>query len=446
MLFIYCWALTLYTWILMITTKYVRDNIDAIRASLGKRRSDYPIDELLQLDNEWRKLKTELQELQAKRNKASLEISESKKKGGNAEDRIKALKGIKERIDEIEAEVPSYEDKINRLLWNLPNILHDSVKYGADESGNTEVRKWGDTSKKSQLSHTDILEKRGFLDVERAAKTSGARFYFLKGDLVQMGIALEKFVLNELAKKGYVSVLPPYMIRKEHYMGVTALGDFEDALYRVTDSEEVASKKEYERTEDNLFLIATSEHAIAAMHAGELFSAKDLPLRYAGISPCFRREAGSHGKDTKGIFRVHQFEKVEQFIFCREEDSWRYYDELINNEEEIFRKLKIPYHVIEMCTGDIGVVAAKKIDIEGWFPSQGKYRELTSGSNCTDWQSRRLDIKYDEGGERRYVHTLNATGVAVERTLAAIVENYYNEDGSITVPDVLVSYMGKDRI
>jgi seryl-tRNA synthetase len=182
------------------------------------------------------------------------------------------------------------------------------------------------------------------------------------------------------------------------------------------------------------------------MHAGELFSAKQLPLKYAGISPCFRREAGAHGKDTKGIFRVHQFEKVEQFIFCREEDSWKYYDELIKNEEEIFQKLKIPYHVIEMCTGDIGVVAAKKIDVEGWFPGQGKYRELTSGSNCTDWQSRRLDIKYDEGGERRYVHTLNATGVAVERTLAAIVENYYNEDGSITVPEVLVPYLGKSKI
>ena len=430
----------------MITTKYLRDNLDAIRESLKKRRSDYPIDRLLELDAEWRKLRTELQELQSKKNKASLEVSESRKKGLDAGEKIKALQEIKAKAEEIEAELPSYEEKINELLWNLPNILHESVKYGADESGNTEVRKWGETSKRIQLTHTEILEKKGYLDIERAAKTSGARFYFLKGDLVQLGIALEKFVLDELSKKGYTPVLPPYMLRKESYKGATALGDFEDALYRVTDSEEVKAKGDYERTEGELFLIATSEHAIAAMHAGELFSAKQLPLKYAGISPCFRREAGAHGKDTKGIFRVHQFEKVEQFIFCREEDSWKYYDELIKNEEEIFQKLKIPYHVIEMCTGDIGVVAAKKIDVEGWFPGQGKYRELTSGSNCTDWQSRRLDIKYDEGGERRYVHTLNATGVAVERTLAAIVENYYNEDGSITVPEVLVPYLGKSKI
>jgi seryl-tRNA synthetase len=185
---------------------------------------------------------------------------------------------------------------------------------------------------------------------------------------------------------------------------------------------------------------------MAAMHAGEVFSAKDLPIRYVGASPCFRREAGAHGKDTKGIFRVHQFEKVEQFIFCKQDDSWKYYEELINNEEDLLQKLNIPYHRIEMCTGDIGIVAAKKVDLEGWFPSQQKYRELTSASNCTDWQSLRLDIKYDDKGERKYVHTLNATGIAVQRTIAAIAENYYNENGTITVPEVLVPYMGKKVI
>ncbi len=431
----------------MITTKYVRDNLEEIRKSLGKRKSDYPLEELLKLDEEWRKLRTELQELQAKKNKASLEISKVKKEGGNAEEQIKALQDIKLRAEEIEGELPSYEARINDLLWNMPNVLHESVKYGKDENDNVEIRKWGDTSKSSTLSHSDILEKMGLVDIERAAKVAGARFYYLKGDLVHLGIALEKFVLDELAGKGFISVLPPYMVRKEYYKGVTSLGDFEDALYKATDSEEAGKKKEYERVEDNLFLIATSEHAIAAMHAGELFSAKELPLKYAGISPCFRREAGAHGKDTKGIFRVHQFEKVEQFIFCREQDSWKYFDELVANEESIFQKLGIPYHAIEMCTGDIGIVAAKKIDIEGWFPSQGKYRELTSASNCTDWQSRRLDIKYDEAGERKYVHTLNATGVAVERTLAAIAENYYDEKtGKITVPKVLVPYMGKEEI
>ena len=433
---------------IMITTKYVRDNLDAIRESLAKRKSDYPLEELLSLDAEWRKLKTELQELQAKRNKTSLEISDAKKKGlGGTEDMIKELQKTKARIEELEGEIPSYEARIDELLWNMPNVLDKSVRYGKDENDNVEVRKWGETTKESVLSHADILEKLGLVDIERAAKAAGARFYYLKGDLVHLGIALEKFVLDELSKKGFTPILPPYMLRKEHYKGVTSLGDFEDALYRVTDSEEGAKKESYEKVEGNLFLIATSEHAIAAMHAGELFSARDLPLKYAGISPCFRREAGAHGKDTKGIFRVHQFEKVEQFIFCREEDSWKYFDELVKNEEEIFQKLKIPYHAVEMCTGEIGIVAAKKIDIEGWFPSQGRYRELTSASNCTDWQSRRLDIKYDEGGERKYVHTLNATGVAVERTLAAIVENYYDEkSNTITVPEVLVPYMGKSKI
>ncbi|MEM3227775.1 MAG: serine--tRNA ligase [Candidatus Micrarchaeaceae archaeon] len=431
----------------MITTKYVRDNLEAIKASLQKRKSDYPLEELLKLDEEWRRLKTELQELQAKRNKASLEISESKKKGGNATEIIKSLQETKLKIEEVESELPSYEARISELLWNIPNILDESVKYGKDEGDNTEIKKWGETSKKSALSHSDILEKLGLVDIERAAKAAGARFYYLKGDLVHLGIALEKFALDELSKKGFVPVLPPYMLRKEHYMGVTSLGDFEDALYRVTGSEEAEKRKDYERVEDNLFLIATSEHAIAAMHTGELFSAKELPLKYVGVSPCFRREAGAHGKDTKGIFRVHQFEKVEQFIFCREEDSPMYFKELVANEEELFQKLGLPYHVVEMCTGEMGVVAAKKIDIEGWFPSQSRYRELTSASNCTDWQSRRLDIKYDEGGERKYVHTLNATGIAVERTLAAIVENYYDEkSGSIAVPEVLVPYMGKSRI
>ncbi len=216
------------------------------------------------------------------------------------------------------------------------------------------------------------------------------------------------------------------MIKREHYEGVTSLADFEDALYAVTESGEAKSKQDIEHMTEPMFLISTSEHAIAAMHAGEIFSKSDLPLKYAGISTCFRREAGAHGKDTKGIFRVHQFDKVEQFIFTKEDDSWQYFEEMVKNEEEMFQKLGIPYRVVDICTGDIGIVAAKKNDVEGWFPSQGKYRELTSASNCTVWQSMRLDIRYDDNGERKYVHTLNGTGIAVERTIAAIVENYYD--------------------
>ncbi|MEM0201891.1 MAG: serine--tRNA ligase, partial [Candidatus Micrarchaeaceae archaeon] len=419
----------------MLNTKYVRDHLDEIRSSLERRRSDYPLDKLLKLDEEWRSLKTELQGLQADQNKASVEISKLKKAGKDAAGEIERLKALKQKIADEEARLNDYESKINGLLLGLPNILHESVKYGKDENDNTEIRKWGDTSKRNVPAHSEILESMGLVDVERAAKVAGARFYYLKGDIVNLALALERFVLDELSKKGYMQILPPYMMKRAHYMGVTSLGDFEESLYMAT-SGATTERSDYEKMEENLFLIATSEHAIAAMHAGEVFSSKELPIKYVGISPCFRREAGAHGKDTKGIFRVHQFEKVEQFIFSRAEDSWKHFEEIVSNEEEIFRKLGIPYHVVEMCTGEIGVVAAKKIDIEGWFPSQGRYRELTSASNCTDWQSLRLDIKYDEGNERKYVHTLNGTGVAVERTIAAIVENYYNEDGTITVPKV----------
>jgi len=338
----------------------------------------------------------------------------------------------------------SEEKRINDLLWNMPNVLHESVRYGKDETENIEIKKWGSTDKKIPLGHAEMLETKGLIDIERAAKASGARFYYMKGDLVLLAQSLIRFTIDELAKKGFTPISTPYMIKREYYRGVTGLGDFEDALYAATRPKE--AKLEEGTADEELFLIATSEHSVAAMHAGEVFQAKSLPIRYAGISPCFRREAGSHGKDTKGIFRVHQFEKVEQFIFCNQEDSWKYYDELIGNEEALLQKLGIPYHRIEMCTGDIGVVAAKKTDLEGWFPSQQKYRELTSASNCTDWQSSRLDIKYDDRGERKYVHTLNATAVAVQRTLAAIAENYYNADGSITVPDALVPYMGKSRM
>ena len=428
----------------MLNTKYVREHLDAIRESLQRRKSDYPLEELLKLDVDWRALKTKLQALEAQHNRASMEIAQRKKEGKETGDTVASLTELKKQIAGMQETLDSEEKRINELLWNMPNVLHESVKYGKDETENVEIRKWGDTSKTIPIGHSEMLEKMGLVDTERAAKVSGARFYYMKGDLVLLSQSLVRFTLDELVKKGFTPISTPYLIKREYYRGVTGLGDFEDALYAATSPKE--AKIEEGSTNEDMFLIATSEHSVAAMHAGEVFAAKELPIRYAGISPCFRREAGSHGKDTKGIFRVHQFEKVEQFIFCNQEDSWKYYEELISNEEGLLQKLNIPYHRIEMCTGDIGVVAAKKTDLEGWFPSQKKYRELTSASNCTDWQSTRLDIKYDDKGERKYAYTLNATAVAVQRTLTAIAENYYNADGTITVPDVLVPYMGKSKI
>ncbi|MGC8651657.1 MAG: serine--tRNA ligase [Candidatus Micrarchaeia archaeon] len=431
----------------MITTKYVRDNLEAIRKSLETRKGGYPIEELLKLDKEWRENKAKLQELQSRRNKLSLGIAELKKKGADEEAKDMAAEAaqVKSGIDELGAETEKQEAKIEYLLLNLPNVLHETVPYGKDSNDNVEIKRWGEPSNRNALGHDELLKKLGLLDTEQAAEVAGARFYYLKGDLALLQHSLMRFAIDELIKKGYELIDPPLLLKKQYYKGVTALGDFEEMLYRV--GEPVESKgKGIEHVDEDLFLIATSEHPIAAMHANHVFAAKELPKRYVGYSPCFRREAGAHGKDTKGIFRTHQFYKVEQFIFSRQEDSWKYHEELLHNEEELFQKLNIPYRVVNICTGDIGIVAAKKYDIEAFMPAQGGYREVTSCSNCTDWQSLRLDIKYDEGNQRKYVHTLNATAISANRAMVAIVENYAMDNGKIKVPDVLVPYMGKDVI
>ncbi|MGC9129897.1 MAG: serine--tRNA ligase [Candidatus Micrarchaeia archaeon] len=432
----------------MINAKYVRDNLEAIKASLSKRQMDYPIERILQLDKEWREIKTETQKLEEKRNKESLEIANLKKSGKSkeAEEKIKELAEIKNKIEENKKKLEAYEKELNELLWNMPNILHESVPYGKDSNDNVEIKRVGEPKDRELPGHEEILKKLDMIDLEDAAKVAGARFYYLKSDIALLELSLIRFAIDTLVKKGYTLIAPPHMMKREYYKGVTALGDFEDALYRVGESKEAMQNKNIEHVEDELFLISTSEHPIAAMHANYVFSANELPKKYVGWSPCFRREAGAHGKDTKGIFRVHQFYKVEQFIFSRQEDSWKYHEELRENEEEIFKALGIPYRIVNICTGDIGIVAAKKYDLEAYLPVQKKYGEMCSCSNCTDWQSMRLDIKYDEKNERKYVHTLNATAIATERAIVAIVENYANEDGTITVPEVLVPYMGKRKI
>ncbi|MDE1833629.1 MAG: serine--tRNA ligase [Candidatus Micrarchaeota archaeon] len=430
----------------MITTRYVRDNLDAIRASLAKRGSDYPLDELLKADAEWRAMKTRLQELQAQRNKASLEISEMKKKGGEIKASVEALAALKAELTDMEAKIPVYEERIANLLWRMPNILHESVPAGKSDRDNPVIRSWGGIRNKTTPTHEEILGKLGLIDIERAAKISGARFYFLKGDLALLEQALIRFVADEMTRKGYTFISPPYMMRGKYYRAAVDLAQFEDALYRIADTKEALEREDYERLDEDLYLIATAEHVIAAMHAEEVFNGKDLPIRYAALSPCFRREAGSHGKDTKGIFRVHQFNKIEQFIFSRKEDTWKHFEEMQANAEGIVQRLGLPYRVVEICAGDMGARGAKSYDIEVYMPSSGEYRELTSCSNFTDWQSMRLDIKYDEAGERQYVHALNATAIPTSRALVFIAENYLNSDGSITVPEALVPYMGKSRI
>jgi len=430
----------------MLTTRYVREHLEEIKKSLEKRKSNYPIDELVKLDDESKRIGTEAQQLRAKRNKGSMEIAQQKKAGveiGSA--KKDELASIKARIDEIEKQLAQYQERIDQLLWNLPNTLHESVPYGKDDTENKMVKEEGEATKKQAVGHEEALTKLGLLDLEQAAKVAGARFFYLKGDLALLEQALIRFAITELTNKNYTLIAPPMLMKREYYKGVTALADFEDVLYKAAESKESASKKDMEHIEDELFMISTSEHPMAALHANTVFSPRDLPKKYIGFSPCFRREAGAHGKDTKGIFRVHQFYKIEQFAISTK-DSWGIFDELMGNAEDLFRKLKIPYRIVNICTGDIGTVAAKKYDLEAYMPSQGTYREMVSCSNCTDWQSLRLDIKYDEGGERKYAHTLNSTAIATNRTIVAIVENYLNPDGTITIPDVLVPYMGKSRI
>ncbi len=431
----------------MLTAKYVRDNEEAIRKSLKQRHSDYPLEELLDLDGRLRKANLELQKLREERNKGSEQISVAKKAGNEPEKRLLArLADVKTRMDELEKATQADDARLQKLVWNLPNTLHESVPYGITDEQNVEVRKWGETKKKAGAGHEEILTRLGLIDIEQASKVAGARFFYLKGDIALLEQSLIRFAIDELIKKKYMLIAPPLLMKREYYKGVTSFGDFEDMLYKAADPSEAQVKKDLEKIGDDLFMIATSEHPIAAMHANQMMAVRELPRKYMGVSPCFRREAGAHGKDSKGIFRVHHFYKVEQFIFSRKEDSWKMHEELIANAEELFKKMKIPYRVMNVCTGDIGSVAAKKYDLEAWLPEQGKYREMVSCSNCTDWQSRRLDTRYEDPEGKEYVHTLNSTAIATNRVIVAIVENYVNADGTITVPDALVPYMGKTVI
>jgi seryl-tRNA synthetase len=430
----------------MINTKYVRDHLDEIRRAVKDRHSGFPLDELLALDEKWRRMRTDLQELQSKRNRASLEISNAKKDGKEVNEMISALAGLKSKIDKSEAEISVCETKIDSLILNVPNVLDSSVPIGMPPDANKTIKTWGKIKRPDGPSHVDVLFRLGLLDEERAAKVAGSRFFYLRGDLALLEHALTRYAIDKMCKKGYTLISPPYMLKKRYYKGVAPLGVFEDALYSASEAKEATAKKEYEHVEEELFMISTAEHPLAAMHADETFSGADLPIKYVGFSPSFRREAGSHGKDTKGIFRVHQFNKVEQFVYCKRDDEKKCFDELLANSEEIMQELDLPYRLVLLSSGDTGHQMCKTIDWEGWFPSQKDYRELGSCSTAGEWQSLRLDIRYDEKGERRYVCTLNSTAVSIQRSLACIVENYANDDGSVSVPDVLVPYMGKDRI
>lgn len=421
----------------MLDIKLIRETPEVVRQNLVKRGDLEKLkllDKLINYDKKWREHITRLNELKRKRNELTIQIANLKKIGKDAGKEIKEAKRIDNEITTLEKETANLHEKIRSILMVLPNLLHETVPVGKDERNNVTIRTWGTPPKFNfpVKDHIDLGLGLDIMDVERAGKVAGARFFYLKREGVLLDLALMNFALNEMIKKGYIPIEPPFLMRRRPYEGVVALTDFEEMLYKIEG--------------EDLYLIATSEHPMAAMYMDEVLNAEQLPIKFVGISTNFRKEAGAHGKDTRGIFRTHQFNKIEQFIFCKPEDSWKMHEELIRNAEELIRKLGIPYRVVNVCTGDIGMVAAKKYDLEVWMPAQNTYREAISCSNCTDYQARRLNIRYREKEgtpPKGFVHTLNSTAIATGRTMVAILENYQQEDGSVVIPEVLRPYMNE---
>jgi seryl-tRNA synthetase len=417
----------------MLDSRILKENPESIRDMLKKRNmTDFPLDDLIMLHKRRGELIIKTQELRRKKNLLSETVASKKKSKQDASFELAEMKQVSIVIDQTESEAIQIEEKFNQLIMALPNLLNDGVPVGKDEEQNVVVRQNGRTIRPNfnPKDHIDLATSLDLIDLGRAAKVSGSRFYFLKNELVKMNQALANFALDFLSDHDYTLIQPPYMIRREPMVGSVILNDFEDVIYKIE--------------QEDLYMIGTSEHAIASMHMDEILEGIKLPIRYAGFSSCFRKEAGAHGRDMKGIFRVHQFEKVEQFIFCRPEESWREHERMLALSEEFFKQLGIPYRVMLLCSGDTGKISAKTYDIEAWMAGQNAYREIVSCSNCLDYQARRLRIRFRDktNEETRLVHTLNSTLVATERTMVAILENFQTPSGTVEVPKVLQKYMG----
>jgi seryl-tRNA synthetase len=416
----------------MLDSKLLKENPGFIEDMLRKRKLDFPLDQVVALDKRRRELIAEIEEYKHKRNILAHSISTSKKAKKEVTSEIEAMKVIGDKIFALEQEKIKVDASFRGLMMRLPNLLDDSVPIGNDENDNVVI-KYNGVVKKHDFpiaDHIDIANNLDLIDIARAAKISGARFYFLKNDLVRLNQALIHFALAFLQKKGYVLLQPPYMIRKEAIEGAAILEDLDQVIYKI-DSED-------------LYMIGTSEHAMASMFMDEILEGSKMPFRFGGISPCFRKEAGAHGKDMKGIFRVHQFEKIEQFIYCSPENSKEEHESMLAVSEEFYEQIGIPNRVVLLCSADLGKISAKTYDIEAWLPGQNAYREIVSCSNCTDYQARRLRIRFRNKAneETRFVHTLNSTLVATERTMVAIIENCQTSKQTIEVPMFLQKYMG----
>ncbi|ARS63878.1 Serine--tRNA ligase [Candidatus Nitrosomarinus catalina] len=419
----------------MLDPKLIKEKSQVIKDMLKVRSVDFDLEGLIDSDQKRREFIIKTDELRKKKNQVALNISEKKKRGEDISSILAEMKNISEELSKLEVDQNDIEKKYLKLAASIPNLIHESVPVGKDEESNKEIKKWGNIPKFDFKikDHIDISEGLDLVDLERAAKVAGARFYYLKNDLVRLNQALINFGLDFLREKGYSIVQPPYMINRESMEGAVIADDFEEVIYKIDNQD--------------LYMIGTSEHAMAAMHSKEIIEGKDIPKKYAGISPCFRKEAGAHGRDQKGIFRVHQFDKIEQFVFSKPEDSWKEHEKLLSIAEEFYQKLEIPYRVMLLSTGDTGNISAKTYDIEAWMAGQNAYREIVSCSNCLEYQARRLKIRFRDktNEDTQYIHTLNSTLIATTRVLVAIMENFQTKDGHIRIPEVLQGYMGNQK-
>ena len=405
----------------MIDIRAARNDPEAFRAALARKGAAELFDELMSADGRWRELETRVTDLRA----------QTKTKGKPTPEQLEQLREVKEELKRAEEEHGQAAARREELLARVPNPPDGSVPDGETEDDAEEISRWGETRESVPHDHLDLATLHGWIDVERAAKVSGSRFVYRLGEFALLELALYRFALERLVQKGFLPVLPPVLVREEAMFGTGFFPTDEVNIYGV------------ER--DDLYLIGTSEVPLAALHMGEILEDERLPLRYAGYSVCFRREAGAAGKDTRGMFRVHQFDKVEMFVFTRPEESRDTHDELLAIEEELVQELGLPYRVVNVAAGDLGASAAKKYDIEAWFPSQGRYREITSTSNTTDYQARRLDVRFRREGRPEHVHTLNGTAITA-RALIAILENFQDDAGSVTVPQALVDAGAPARV
>src|SRR5262245_35822779 len=417
----------------MLDVKLLRDNLDEVKARMTTRGVPVDWDAFVSLDRERRDALANIERLKEKKNRLSGEIGKLKKTGGDAAALMREVEEVSESIRAAEAPLAAVEARFEQFMLTLPNLPNPSVKIGKTAEDNREVRRWGEPPKFDfePKNHWDIGEELGILDFARAAKIAGARFAVYRGAGARLERALINFMLDlHTGENGYKEILPPALVNRAALVGTGQLPKFEEDLFHLAPGD--------------YFLIPTAEVPLTNLHRDEMLDHEELPIKYVAYTPCFRSEAGSYGKDVRGLIRQHQFNKVEMVKFAEPETSYDELEKMVQNAEEVLQRLKLPYRVVELCTGDLGFISAKTYDVEVWLPGQGAYREISSCSNCEDFQARRANIRYrkEKKGRPLFVHTLNGSGLAVGRTLVAILENYQQKDGRVVIPEVLKSYMG----